>query len=233
MAAALERNKAKVDEAMAAGGTAVMNPSTMAVTIQAGAQKLKLVDGDGTVTPLGKHYYEQAGVDPPQAFPYEQGVINGKWVVGFDRKKHLVRRMTADGSWAVTAKGLHYFRYARSSYTVEIPTLEAYPGRRRESPEGGQETTWRISSTAGYTEVPDQQWTVGHLRAATQPTPRKQAPLLADPAQRERHAKDAALAWVRARPTITGTSGQNYHTVLFDSPLLLVWDESRPILVAD
>ena len=231
MAAALERDKAKVNEAMAAGINAVLNTSKMDVTIQLGNQRRKLVDGDGTVTPLGKYFYEQAGVQPPQAFPYEQGVINGKWVIGFDRKKHQVRRMTADGSWAVTPKGLQYYRYARSSYKVEIPTLEAYPGRS-----DVPEPAWRVSNTQGYREIRDdaaEKWTVGHLRSVTRPAPVRPMPLVATLAQREQHAKDAALAWVRARPQIVGADGQDYHTVLYDSPLLLVWDQSRPILVTE
>ena len=80
---------------------------------------------------------------PPAVLPYEQGLLNGKWVVGFDGKKKMVRRMGADGSWKVTPLGANYFKYNRDSYEVEFPVRLARPVSNAK----GKRTGWLLDRT--------------------------------------------------------------------------------------
>ena len=86
-----------IEAAVEAGSVAELDSKKMAVSLQIGRRNLKLVGGDGVPTGSGLHYYSQLGVAPPAIFPYEQALVNGKWIVGFDGKEHLVQRMTSDG----------------------------------------------------------------------------------------------------------------------------------------
>ena len=88
------RTNSMIDAAIEGGGVAELNHNNMTVTLRTGRRNVKLVGGDGVPTPEGTHYYGQLGVPPPAVYPYEQGLVNGKWIVGFDGKKHLVQRMT-------------------------------------------------------------------------------------------------------------------------------------------
>ena len=95
---AQERMNSNIDAAVNAGITGQLQKS-MNITLKlASGRSVRLVSSDGTVSSEGRHYYSKLGIDPPAIFPYEQGLLNGKWVVGFDGKKKLVRRMGADGS---------------------------------------------------------------------------------------------------------------------------------------
>ena len=100
-----------IDAAIEGGVVAELHHKTMSVELRVGRRNIKLVAGGGVATCEGKHYYSQLGISPPAVYPYEQGLVNGKWIVGFDGKKHLVQRTTSDGNWATTKKGLDYFRY--------------------------------------------------------------------------------------------------------------------------
>ena len=104
------RTNSMIDAAIEAGGVAELHHKHMTVAIRVGRRNIKLVGGDGVATSGGTHYYSRLGIPPPAVYPYEQGLVNGKWIVGFDGKKHLVQRMTSDGKWATTKKGLDYFR---------------------------------------------------------------------------------------------------------------------------
>ena len=60
--------------------------------------------------------------------------------------------------------------------------------------------------------------------------------LLATDAEKETHAREAALAWIQRQPKIkatdpsTGEQGE-YHVVLYDSPKWYVYDPTRPVMV--
>ena len=117
---AQERMNSKIDAAVNAGITGQLQKKTMNVTLKlVSGSSVRLVSSDGVPTREGTHYYSKLGIDPPAIFPYEQGLHNNKWVVGFDGKKKMVRRMGADGSWKVTPLGANYFRYNRDSYKVD------------------------------------------------------------------------------------------------------------------
>ena len=116
-----------IDAAIEGGGVAELNHKNMTMALRVGRRNVKLVGGDGVPTREGTHYYGTLGVTPPSVYPYEQGLVNGKWIVGFDGKKHLVQRMTSDGKWATTKKGLDYFRYNKDTYQVLFPVRPAHP----------------------------------------------------------------------------------------------------------
>ena len=124
---AQERNYRKIDAAVGSGLLPKLQ-KTMNVTLKTlTGGSIKLVSADGTVTPEGLHYYNNAGVAPPSVFAYEQPLESGKWVKGFDGKKKLVRKMGSDLHWHPTKLGLEYFKYNRDSYQVEYPVRLVRP----------------------------------------------------------------------------------------------------------
>ena len=145
-----------IDAAIEGGSVAELNHKNMTVALRVGRRNIKLVGGDGVPTREGTHYYSQLGVPPPAVYPYEQGLVNGKWIVGFDGKKHLVQRMTSDGKWATTKKGLDYFRYNKDTYQVLFPVRPAHPpktveeGRERDAVESRQGRS-QVSTTLSDT----------------------------------------------------------------------------------
>ena len=230
---AQERMNSKIDVAVNAGITGQLQKKTMNVTLKlVSGSSVRLVSSDGVPTREGTHYYSKLGIDPPAIFPYEQGLVSSKYVVGFDGNKKLVRRMGADG-WQVTSMGVNYFKYNRDEYKVEFPTRLARPGKR---------TGWVLDKeTFEYTSRDPEEgkgFTVGKLKAQARPLPRRPPlPLLATDAEREQHVRDAAHAWIRqqkkitAKDPLTGEEGE-YHVVLYDSPMWYVWDETRPIRIS-
>jgi len=110
---------------------------SMAVTLSVPPDRnITLVKADGAPTREGAYYYGRLGIAPPSIYPYEQPLINSKWVQGFDNKKHLVRRW-ASNEWKVTAKGANYFRYNHDIYHVDVPVKIAFPPRKNNE-------AWRI-----------------------------------------------------------------------------------------
>ena len=218
---AQERNNSKIDAAIAAGRVAQLQKS-MNVTLKlTSGGSMRLVSADGTVSPEGRHYYSKLGVEPPSIFPYEQGLEAGKWMRAFDGKKKMVRRMTADG-WVPTAIGLQYFKYNRDEYEIEYPTRLARPIGNKNR--GRQE--WQLDQET-FTYTPrEEPMTVAQMKGR----------LLATDAEKETHAREAALAWIQRQPKIkatdpsTGEQGE-YHVVLYDSPKWYVYDPTRPVMV--
>ena len=80
------RTNSMITTAIEAGGVAELNHKNMTVALRVGRRNVKLVGGDGVPTREGTHYYSQLGIPPPAVYPCEQGLVNGKWVVGLDRK---------------------------------------------------------------------------------------------------------------------------------------------------
>ena len=74
----------------------------MALTLRlTTGRSVRLVSPDGVVTPEGDYYYQQLNIPVPTIYTYEQPLINGKYVIGYDGKKHDVRTMKT-GAWEVT-----------------------------------------------------------------------------------------------------------------------------------
>ena len=89
---AAERVNARLDQAVASGLRGMVQKS-MAVTLSVPpGRNITLVKADGEPTREGTYYYGRLGIGPPSVYPYEQPLVNSKWVRGFDNKKHLVRR---------------------------------------------------------------------------------------------------------------------------------------------
>ena len=73
-----------MDAALQAGTTPKLDARKMEVRLSLGPRKpVVLVKADGTVTNEGKFVYEKLGVPAPSIYPYEQGLLNGKWVKNF------------------------------------------------------------------------------------------------------------------------------------------------------
>ena len=148
------RTNSMIDAAIQGGSVAELNHKNMSVALRIGRRNVKLVGGDGVATREGTHYYGQLGIPPPAVYPYEQGLVNGKWIVGFDGKKHLVQRQTSDGKWATTKKGLDYFRYNRDEYEVEFPIRIACPEKS---------VSKRSSLTKIFTEEDGKVWRIANF----------------------------------------------------------------------
>ena len=83
----------EIDEAVALGVGARMQRATNHIILRTTSNpNVRLVSAAGDVTPEGQHYYGLRGERVPSVYACEQALINGMWVVGFDGKKHMVRR---------------------------------------------------------------------------------------------------------------------------------------------
>ena len=110
-----------IHEAIALGTRAYVNTRLMTVNLHlTDNRKVKLVGADGVLTDEGKEYYNVRGEAHPSIYPYEQPLINGKWVLGFDGTKHMVRRFLG-GEWVVTPKGANYFKHNQDEWRVQYP----------------------------------------------------------------------------------------------------------------
>ena len=133
---AMDRMNTKIDAAIAAGNVAQLQNRKMTVTLRLHTNSsVKLVDADGTVFPAGRHYYNKLEIAAPTIFAYEQPLIGGKWVWGFDGTRKLVQKMTADG-YKPTKIGIEYFKFNRHSFLVEYPVLRVRPvGNKKRNPD--------------------------------------------------------------------------------------------------
>ena len=228
---AQERNYRKI--AAAGSGLLPKLQKTMNVTLKTlTGGSIKLVSADGTVTPGGLHYYNNAGVAPPSVFAYEQPVESGKWVRGFDGKKKLVRKMGSDLHWHPTKLGLEYFKYNRDSYHVGYPVRLARPVDNGKKSERRME--WALDKvTFDYKQhrhetTGSQPFTVGQIRESGR---------LALESNKGAHVRSAAHRFIQTRRKIkakdpeTGEDGP-YHIVMYGSPLWYVRAPTRQIRVA-
>ena len=175
---------------------------------------VNLVSADGTVSDAGRHYYQQLGIAAPTIFAYEQPLENGQWVRGFNGKKKLVQRMTADG-WKPTKIGLEYFKYNRHAFQIEYPVSKARQIRNKRKP--GEPDPWQFEQEVAvhdeYKQASEEIITVGQLEMNM---------MTANDPEKENHAREAAQRYISTRPTITvrdpftGEEGP-YHIVLYDS----------------
>ena len=221
---AQERNYRKVDAAVASGLLPKLQRNMNVTLKTATGGSIKLVSADGSVTAEGKYYYNDAGVDPPSVFAYEQPLEQGKWVKGFDGKKKLVRVMGSDGHWHPTKLGLQYFKYNRDEYTVEYPVRLARPAYNHSKKNVHE---WVLDRQTFAYMPHGEDFTVGQI---------KESGRLALESNKEAHVRNAANQYIQTSQTIqvtdpeTGEEGP-YHVVVYDSPLLYVWDPTRPIRV--
>ena len=135
-------------------------------------------------------------------YPYEQGLVNGKWIVGFDGKKPLVQRMMSDGKSATTKKGLDYFRYNKDTYQVLFPARPAHPPK--ESKKVGKENLWKVDKVdpgfdyaLGHDD--ERPWVVGATKG---PAPGSRMSLLATDKEKEDHVRAAGGKWLGQQQTI-------------------------------
>ena len=68
------------------------------------------------------------GVPAPSIYPYEQGLMNGKWVKNFPGAASAKTLVVGRGG-RPTPKGEAYFKYNRDEYHAKFPVRLARPGR--------------------------------------------------------------------------------------------------------
>ena len=90
---AQERSYGEIDAAVGSGLLPKLQTNRNVTLKPLAGGIIKLVSADGTVTPEGLHYYNNAGVGPPSVFADEQPLESGRWARGFDGNKKLVRIM--------------------------------------------------------------------------------------------------------------------------------------------
>jgi len=237
-----ERVNARLDQAVASGLRGMVQKS-MAVTLHAPpGRNITLVKADGEPTREGTYYYGRLGIEPPSIYPYEQPLVNSKWVRGFDNKKHLVRRW-ASNEWKVTAKGANYFRYNQDIYHVFVPLRIAFPPHSTLMSQ--DRVIWRIPAEIDrdmyglLTDAPMYGEIVPFAVAALRGVPQQRGvlPLLATDAAREAHVRDAAHAWLESDRvsdlecrTSDGVIGL-WKLIRDDSAYTFVWDKTRPLRI--
>jgi hypothetical protein len=124
----------KLNAALETGKAPKLDARKMEVRLALGPRKpIALVKGDGSVTKEGKYVYEKMGVPPPSIYPYEQGLINGKWVKNFAGAASAKTLVVGRGG-KPTAKGENYFKYNRDEYHTEFPVRLARPGKNFPDP---------------------------------------------------------------------------------------------------
>ena len=160
----------EIDEAVALGVQARMQRASGHVILRTTSNPhVRLVSAAGDVTEEGKHYYGLRGERVPSAYAYEQALIDGKWVVGYDQKKHMVRRMVS-GQWVVTPKGVDYFRHNQDEWRILYPFRKANKLDRKKT-----EYYVQPSNPEDYMPMNDvlggPSWMVGKLKAMPQPQP--------------------------------------------------------------
>ena len=110
-----------MDAALQAGTAPKLDARKMEVRLSLGPRRpVVLVKADGTVTKEGKHVYEKLGVPAPSIYPYEQGLMNGKWVKNFTGAASAKTLVVGRGG-KPTAKGENYFKYNRDEYHADFP----------------------------------------------------------------------------------------------------------------
>ena len=188
----MDADFSKIEDAVAAGSVAVLK-GNMSVTLRLTSNRsVRLVSADGVATPAGEHYYELRGERPPEICPYEQGLVNGKFLKGFDNHWHQMRRMLPDGTWAVTRKGADYFKHNQDEFSIEYPVRRAF--MKKQSVDGKPVMAYFVEPFDGTYKRGDdgifggnESVTVGKLKAATHPQPRR--PPLPELASRRTRSK--------------------------------------------
>jgi len=229
----------KLNAALQAGTIPKLDARKMEVRLSLGPRKpVILVKADGTVTSEGKIVYEKLGVPAPSIYPYEQGMINGKWVKNFPGAPAAKTLVVGRGG-KPTAKGEAYFKYNRDEYHAEFPVRLARPGRVGSNVwQLDKETfTYKERDLADNALLP---LTVGKVGKAGRPHvtvyPSHLALHMVPEDRREAHTRDAAKRWVEQRQTILlydPLSGETkeWQAVLYDSPHWFVYDPERPIRI--
>jgi len=194
----MANKNAAIDAAIAARTGVSIDHRKMTVSLRlATGRPALLVKGTGEVTPIGEYYYKQLNVDPPTIYPYEQGPVDGKWVKGFDGKKHLMIHKSGE----VTHKGAGYFKHNQDEYLAEYPVREVFLGAEEVADMGAGLHLVAQPFRDLYMPGNDpeggnvSQFTVGKLKG--QPRPE-----LATENAREEHARAAAELWAKDRKSI-------------------------------
>ena len=191
----------------------VTRSKTQGYTIQIANNKtMTLLNSDGSATASGRYYYETILDLPlPTTFAYEQELIDGKWVEGFNGEKILIRRRDSEGNWQPTQTGLNYYRYLRDEYVITVPSAR---------PQRGLLDV--ILESLGPFTLSEQYFTVPYLRT---PAARTRMRGLASEQAKLDFVKAAALAYLRSRPVVRiGIALTPFHVIHQDSTPI-VWME--------
>ena len=122
---AISRQTEAAIRAAHGAGVPVKRTRTQAYTLKVGANKtLTLLAADGVATATGRFYYSTLLQLPlPAAYAYEQPLLQGKWVKGFDGNDILMRRRDSEGKWQPTRDGINYFKYLRDEFLVSVQAV--------------------------------------------------------------------------------------------------------------
>ena len=136
----------KLTAALEAGTIPKLDARKMEVRLSMGPRRpVVLVKADGTVTKEGEHVYEKMGVPAPSIYPYEQGLMNGKWVKNFPGAASAKTLVVGRGG-RPTPKGEAYFKYNRDEYHADFPVRRALKPKK-------DSNVWRLDpATFEYKE---------------------------------------------------------------------------------
>ena len=94
-----QRLRASVEAAIDAGGVAESFRSNQGRFLQIGNRRIRLQNGDGTLTPAGHRYHEHLGEEPPLLYSYEQPLEQNKWVRGSTEEEYKFERRSMELGW--------------------------------------------------------------------------------------------------------------------------------------
>ena len=231
--------EALLSRAFDVGSQPEQNRNNAIVVTAPNRKKFSLITKDGQVTAAGKYWYENLNnVPAPTLYRYEQPLINETHVKRFDGSDIKVRNWNkTEGNWAITAARRNYFKYNRSEFIVDIPYVRAAqidadvhrikrPSYRRDL------DTWYkplIDYDIGDPGMP-MPVTTGSVRQATRGSMRPRN-LQASPEQQKQEVIESAKKILEKRPRVMGDDGIVYVKILEESESVVLWDQTRELIV--
>ena len=209
-------------------------------------KNITLVTKDGKATDAGKYWYENLhNVPAPTLYRYKQPLIRDTHVKRFDGKEIAVRKWSkTDGDWIITAAGRDYFKYNRSEFVVDVPYVrgELIQGIYDEDVYGIIKPTLQRDKDLWYKPLVDyndagypisdsaRAITTGSVRQRTRGLMRPRN-MQASPAQQKQEVVESAINTLNKLPRVNGEDGVRYAVLMIESESLILWDESREIIV--
>ena len=180
------------------------------------------------------------GVPPPESYPYEQPLIQDKWVKNFPGSKTaytLVRRKHFPGAnWEVTKKGQAYFAYNRDEYLPKVHYLiYKTDWQKNISPPPGEDWILPLDYDPNKNMLSDFPVTVGAIRNQDQHPLTWMFPTV----QQQQDEVKAAVRKMLQNPeqysngryTTIDIDGVNFTQLGLESDITYIWDERRDIQV--
>ena len=116
--------KISMDAAIEAGIQPKAPRSGIGLMLKVGLKNRTLVNKSG-ITPIGKYYYSNIGIEAPKTFDFQQDAIRrgrSKYIILLDgTQKRVSQWDNIKNEWKFTKLGIKFFAKAVDRYVVEYP----------------------------------------------------------------------------------------------------------------